>query len=106
MFRLQPKHWLQLSPVKLRALKNHFQEFDSDHSGFVDSAELASLLRALGFNPSDVRITDIIQEYDTDNNGNLSFGEFVEVWAYYCQEASMESTLVQKAFHFFDQVRA
>jgi EF-hand domain pair len=48
-------------------------------SGYIDSAELAAVLRGMGFNPTDKRISEILDAYDTDGNGNLSFGEFVEV---------------------------
>jgi Ca2+-binding EF-hand superfamily protein len=64
---------------KLEALRKHFKRFDVDSSGFIDAAELSVVLRNLGFNPSDDRVAEILNAYDTDQNGNLSFGEFVEV---------------------------
>jgi Ca2+-binding EF-hand superfamily protein len=96
---------LQVSEEKLRALQDVFDHFDADRSGFIDSTELVDLLRALGFNPPDHRVVDIIEEYDTDRNHNQSFGEFIEVWMLYCQEAATEMALLRKAFSFFDYVR-
>lgn len=94
-----------MSDAKLAALQSRFDQFDVDHSGFIDSTELTDLLRALGFNPPQHRVECIIDEYDTDHNGNLSFGEFVEVWAMYCMEAETECKMIRKAFSFFDFVR-
>jgi Ca2+-binding EF-hand superfamily protein len=96
---------IQVSDAKLRALQQCFDQFDTDRSGFIDSTELVDLLRALGFNPPKHRVEDIIEDYDTDKNGNLSFGEFVEVWMLYCHEAATEMALLRKAFAYFDYVR-
>ena len=98
-------HVLQISDKKLRALQETFDRFDEDRSGFIDSTELVHLLRALGFNPPKHRVDDIMEDYDTDRNANLSFGEFVEVWMLYCQEAGTEMALLRKAFSYFDYVR-
>jgi Ca2+-binding EF-hand superfamily protein len=97
---------VQLTEAKLQALQAQFDQFDVDRSGFIDSTELTDLLRALGFNPPRHRVEDIINDYDTDNNGNLSFGEFVEVWAMYCQEGATEMALLRRAFSYFDYVRS
>jgi Ca2+-binding EF-hand superfamily protein len=94
-----------VSDTKLAALQSKFNQFDLDHSGFIDSTELTDLLRALGFNPPKHRIECIIEDYDTDHNGNLSFGEFIEVWAMYCMEAETEMQMIRRAFSYFDFVR-
>lgn len=94
-----------MSDSKLAALQRKFDQFDIDRSGFIDSTELTDLLRALGFNPPQHRVQCIIEAYDTDHNGNLSFGEFVEVWAMYCMEAETEMAMIRKAFSYFDFVR-
>jgi Ca2+-binding EF-hand superfamily protein len=97
-------------------------------SGYIDSGELTAVLRGMGFNPTEKRISEILDAYDSDGNGNLSFGEFVEVsfslshlcfmlgsvslkasrahcafqlWAYYCHEAQSERELISRAFTFF-----
>lgn len=48
-------------------------------SGYIDSSELTAVLRGMGFNPTDKRVSEILRAYDTDKNNTLSFGEFVEV---------------------------
>lgn len=96
---------MQVSEAKLRALQPIFDKFDKDESGFIEFEELVEMLRALGFNPPEHRIKDIMEDYDEDRNGNLSFGEFVDVWRIYCAEASTEMDLLRKAFAFFDYVR-
>ena len=95
-----------MSEAKLRALQPIFDKFDKDNSGFIELDELVDMLRALGFNPPEHRVKDIMEDYDEDRNGNLSFGEFVDVWRIYCAEASTETALLRKAFAFFDYVRS
>eukprot|EP00892_Ulva_mutabilis_P000563 jgi/Ulvmu1/10507/UM064_0045.1 len=88
---------------KLDALHKRFQAFDSDSSSFIDSTELTPLLQSLGFNPTEEHVQEILSAFDTDHTGNLTFGEFVEVWAYYCQEAQSEADIIRSSFTFLLQ---
>lgn len=70
---------VQVDDSQLEGLRAHFTQFDVDNSGYIDSHELTGVLRSMGFNPTDKRVAEVLSAYDTDRNGNLSFGEFVEV---------------------------
>lgn len=75
---------IQVDDSQLEGLRTHFSQFDVDNSGYIDSDELTAVLRSMGFNPTEKRISEVLSAYDTDRNGNLSFGEFVEVLFPFC----------------------
>lgn len=60
--------------------RNTFDKFDKDKSGFIDAAELRSLITALGADFSDDEIAEAINEIDTDSSGVIESDEFVIWW--------------------------
>mmetsp|Transcript_28653 Transcript_28653/g.80688 ORF Transcript_28653/g.80688 Transcript_28653/m.80688 type:complete len:371 (-) Transcript_28653:230-1342(-) len=87
---------------KIQLLKRHFDIFDEDKSGLINHSELADFMRSIGHNPVEARLKELIAQFDTDNNGDLSFGEFVQLWYSYLAEAEAEKLMIKKAFEFFD----
>lgn len=87
---------------KIQVLKKHFEMFDEDQSGLISTAELADFMRSIGHNPVESRLLELVAEFDTDNNGDLSFGEFVQLWYSYLLDAEAEKIMIRKAFEFFD----
>eukprot|EP00052_Salpingoeca_macrocollata_P022521 m.195961 g.195961 ORF g.195961 m.195961 type:complete len:151 (-) comp21824_c0_seq1:255-707(-) len=59
------------------ALRKEFDRLDLDQSGSIDQAELTTVLKALGEDHSDERVSKAIQEVDKDANGKIEFQEFV-----------------------------
>ncbi|GAB2230543.1 hypothetical protein Droror1_Dr00014813 [Drosera rotundifolia] len=55
-----------------------FQYFDTDHSGFITRDELESAMREYGIADDDT-IKEIISEVDSDNDGKISYEEFVNM---------------------------
>lgn len=57
-------------------LKTTFDYFDKDKSGCLDEAEITDLLQHRGNNVDIKLVKDLINVYDTNNDGVLSFEEF------------------------------
>merc|ERR1712146_555831 len=57
-------------------LKQEFDAFDQDKSGFIDCKELKELLSKLGENLSDEELAVAFRELDSDNSGEVEFFEF------------------------------
>ncbi|GAB2235166.1 hypothetical protein Droror1_Dr00027659 [Drosera rotundifolia] len=55
-----------------------FQYFDTDHSGFITRDELESSMREYGIADDDT-IKEIISEVNSDNDGKISYKEFVNM---------------------------
>lgn len=98
-----PEHLTYLiDREKIDVLKRHFDMFDDDQSGLINHDELADFMRSIGHNPVESRLQELIEQFDKDKNGDLSFGEFVQLWYSYLSEAELEKLMIQKAFEFFD----
>jgi Ca2+-binding EF-hand superfamily protein len=57
-------------------IKEVFDTFDADGSGYIDSAEIKSVCEQLGVEPSQEEIDAIIAEADANGDGKVSFDEF------------------------------
>ena len=52
-------------------VREAFELFDKDHSGYINSKELGMVMRSLGQNPTEQELMDMINEVDED--GTYSF---------------------------------
>ncbi|GMF54977.1 unnamed protein product [Phytophthora fragariaefolia] len=56
-----------------------FQEFDVDNSGSISPDELRQLLLASGEDMDDAELASVIQQADTDHDGEINFDEFINL---------------------------
>merc|ERR1712139_19133 len=59
-------------------LKQEFDAYDADLSGYIDAKELKELLEKLGEELSEEELSQAFQELDQDGSGEIEFFEFVE----------------------------
>lgn len=52
----------ELSEEQIAELKEAFNEFDGDGSGTISTRELGYAMRAMGFNPTENELVDLINE--------------------------------------------
>jgi len=93
----------KISARSIEILRRNFQYFDADQSGFINLEELGTLLQAVGQNPTQERVRELLAEADNDNSGTLSFPEFLNLWYSTLKDIEVESALIAKAFNFFDK---
>ncbi|KAJ2446302.1 hypothetical protein GGF42_005736 [Coemansia sp. RSA 2424] len=72
-----PEATKRLPEAKLVEYRAAFARFDKDHNGSIAGTEIGDVLKALGKNPSDMRVREAISKLDADKNGKLNFDEFV-----------------------------
>jgi len=65
------------STEDLEGLKQAFALFDRDRDGEINKDELAKVMRAHGFNPTDEELGYMIQNVDTNKNGAIDLNEFI-----------------------------
>merc|ERR1719431_1407094 len=58
-------------------MKDAFNLFDEDGSGTICSKEMPTLLRAMGWNPTEAEVNTIMAEVDVDHNGKMDLAEFI-----------------------------
>ena len=56
-----------------------FRLFGKDGNGFISAAEFRHVVRALDEKLTDEEVHEIIQEVDFDNNGQVSYDEFIKL---------------------------
>merc|ERR1719181_550420 len=62
-------------------LREAFEFFDKDKSGFIDKAELRNVLQSLGTTLTDEELATLYVQMDPSGDGNIDFDEFVSVMA-------------------------
>jgi Ca2+-binding EF-hand superfamily protein len=62
-----------------KSCKHVFDILDVNRNGTLEVEEFSKATRALGLNPTQADIQEILKEYDTDNDGVLSFKEFMRL---------------------------
>merc|ERR1712221_22260 len=91
---------------KLRAaeFKEAFDEFDTDGSGTISPEELLGVMRAMGQNPTEDELLNLVLEVDVDGNGTIDFPEFLNMMKKKAREVDEEADL-REAFKIFDRNR-
>eukprot|EP01047_Picozoa_sp_COSAG01_P055053 COSAG01_NODE_6087_length_3860_cov_2.910420_2_plen_260_part_00 len=69
---------VQLEAAHLREL---FDRFNRDDDDYIDADELKQALAKVGLNLSSKEVRDVINEFDADGDGCLSFEEFATITA-------------------------
>ena len=67
-------------PLSDQQLRNIFNEFDSDRSGFISPDELAGALTKAGKKADGDEVDFMFKKMDSNGDGQLSFDEFKAVF--------------------------
>ena len=59
-----------------RCVRPFFDSFDTDGSGFIETAEFGAVLARLGEQPSAEQIDDVVRTADANGDGRICFDEF------------------------------
>jgi len=94
-----------LSPEKKQDLREVFEMFDADGSGFVESKELKDILSLLGEEISEIEADGLIASIDEDGDGRMNFNEFCAFMSLHQQEAPGQNIdeMVDALFSVFDK---
>jgi len=75
----------KISDEELALAKKSFFDTDWDQSGTIDSSELGRTLRAIGVNPSETEVAEMVKEADVSKggaDGKIDLREFLQ---WYCK---------------------
>ena len=87
---------------KFQEIKEAFNVFDKDNDGFITIKELATVMRSLGHNPTEMELQEMIKKYDKDESGTIDFPEFLELINTKIKETELEEQLIE-TFKVFDR---
>lgn len=81
-------------------IKEAFDLFDTDQSGFIDGKELKVAMRALGFEPRKEEVQKMIAEVDIDGSGQIHYEDFVKLMTVKIMNRDPQEEIL-KAFRLF-----
>jgi len=76
-------------------IKEFFDNFDKDNDGIITLKELTSIMRALGLNPTELDIQEIIKKYGKSDNGKIEFNDYLDLIQQKFKEPESEDQLIQ-----------
>jgi len=91
-----------LTPDELFELKQGFAIYDKDSDNSITAEEMATVMRALGFNPTEAEVIDMVASVDKDMNGTIDFDEFCALMAPQMRSVTTQEAVLE-AFKVFDQ---
>ncbi|XP_067130847.1 uncharacterized protein [Centruroides vittatus] len=91
----------ELSEDQKQDIKEAFNLFDPDGTGYIDGKELKVAMRALGFEPRKEEIKSIVAEIDKDKSGKIAFEDFMKLMTSKMAEKDTNEEIL-KAFQLFD----
>jgi len=91
-----------LDKIQHAEFREAFDEFDKDGSGAISSKELLGVMRAMGQNPTEDELNNMVMEVDLDGNGTIEFPEFLEMMKQKASTVDQEGEL-REAFRIFDR---
>ena len=90
----------EISEEQRQEIKEAFDLFDTDGSGYIDGKELKVAMRALGFEPKKEEIQKMIAEVDIDGSGRIQYEDFVKLMTVKIMNRDPQEEIL-KAFRLF-----
>lgn len=92
---------MDYSKEDIEELRNLFAYLDKDNSGYISKENLEQVIRSLKRNVSEIEIHDLIQEVDTNENGQIELSEFISFMEHEYKRRNINDE-VMKTFQSFD----
>ena len=68
---------MRMKKEQLELFRDTFVIFDKDGDGTIDSKELSTVLKSMGYNPTIEEIKEMVEDVDSDGSGSIEFLEFL-----------------------------
>ncbi|KAM9764498.1 calcium-binding protein 4 [Dama dama] len=98
----------ELGPEELDELQAAFEEFDTDHDGYIGYRDLGECMRTLGYMPTEMELIEVSQHVKMRMGGRVDFEEFVEMMGPKLREETAHMLGLRElriAFREFDRDR-
>ncbi|XP_045182250.1 uncharacterized protein LOC123540974 isoform X2 [Mercenaria mercenaria] len=101
--RTKDEHQMEISPALVKEAIEAFNLFDRKGRHGLDIDGLAHVFRAVGQNPSDAELREIMKNFDLDDNGLLNQEEFEKMIVTYMKPMWQVREELKDAFRIFDR---
>jgi len=96
----------ELSYDVVAAMKECFQQMDTNGDGELSKVELGQVMRSLGINHTEAEINILFKELDTDKSNTISFKEFLGGLRWISRSSQIkEKSTVSQFVHNIDQLQ-
>lgn len=99
----QNKPLSQLTDDKIKEYQEAFNLYDKDNDGIIAIQKLGRVLRAMGLNPTEIEVQEMIDEVDSEGTGNLDFESFLNILASRKFDDEDHEDALREAFKMFDR---
>eukprot|EP01102_Stenamoeba_stenopodia_P002910 TRINITY_DN1281_c0_g1_i1.p1 TRINITY_DN1281_c0_g1~~TRINITY_DN1281_c0_g1_i1.p1 ORF type:complete len:156 (+),score=49.31 TRINITY_DN1281_c0_g1_i1:178-645(+) len=90
-----------LTQDQVSEFREAFKMFDADKEGKITKNGLKTVMRNLGFKPTDAEVAQMIKDGDTSGKGSISFEEFLTMFEDKMKKMDSSDDLA-RAFECFD----
>ena len=90
-----------LHDEKIKECTKIFNLFDTNKDGKIDTKELGDVMRALGVQPKQTELLEIVKKVDTNASGNIDLNEFLSLFERKVEDNDTEGDLIE-AFKSID----
>nr|XP_002129194.1 calmodulin-like [Ciona intestinalis]XP_026695914.1 calmodulin-like [Ciona intestinalis] len=93
----------QLTEEQIAEYKNAYKSFAKDDDSPVLNKDLGTLIRSLGYFPTEAEIASYIEEADAEGMGWVDVAEFLTIMAGKVKEPVDTEDTIKEAFRVFDK---
>ena len=100
--KFDPSQYLQrgIDPQEIVAMKECFDIFDRDKSGYIDLVEMKEFIKEMNLESNPEKILELTQDIDADKDNKIDFQEFLNLLSIYDFDYENEEQL-SKIFNKF-----
>ncbi|XP_062601368.1 calmodulin-beta-like isoform X1 [Saccostrea cucullata] len=92
-----------LSEEKKKDFRHAFNMFDKDNSGYINTRELLTVMRAFKQDPTKAEVQQLMKRLDTDGNGKIEYEEFEKYMVENYKHPEEFQNSMMDAFKLFDK---
>ena len=92
-----------LSEEQIAEFKNAYKTFSKNDETPLANADLGTVIRFLGYFPSEADVAKMIEEYDSEGMGWIDIADFYKLMAKQIKEPVVTEEEIRSAFRVFDK---
>ncbi|XP_078313189.1 uncharacterized protein LOC144619408 isoform X1 [Crassostrea virginica] len=93
----------KLTEEKKKAFQEAFEMFDNDKSGYINTRELLTVMRAFKQDPTQAEVQELMKKLDTNENGKIEYEEFEKYLVDHYKSPQESQDTMMEAFKLFDK---
>merc|ERR1719169_338267 len=93
---------MEFTDDQKKEFRKNFNLFDKKRTGSIPIADMGTVLRSLGQNPTEAELAALMEEVDKDKSGTIEFDEFCDLMSRTNKSHDQIEDEIKQAFLTFD----